>query len=301
MLKQPEFSRLRPLWNAVDPLIREAQGPWERQLNYATEEGERILLIQGAPLPSIGTEQAGHVLVFEDITTLVQAQRSAAWHDVARRLAHEIKNPLTPIQLSAERLTFKLAPLLPEKERQLLERLTTTIVEQVHTMQTLVNAFSAYARSPKLNKTPVDLHELIRNVSHLYERPGLTLDLQLDAQCPIIHADADRLRQLLNNLLKNAIEALEETDNPQITITTQCDSHTLSLSICDNGPGLDPDAQGWIFQPYATDKPKGTGLGLAIVKKIVEEHNGTVCAESAGKGTCFHIQFPIMMAHDSTA
>lgn len=289
MLTQPAFAPLRPLWEQVRPLLESAQGHWQLQLRYRSAQGERILLIHGAPLPG----QEGHVLVLEDITELVQAQRHAAWHEVARRLAHEIKNPLTPIQLSAERLAFKLGRHLPEAERALLDKLTRTIVDQVKTMQALVDAFTDYARTPQLEKIPTDLNELLEQMAQLYAHPGVTIELETDGQCPPVKVDPNRMRQLLHNLIKNALEATEGQHSPTLWLHSHCEKGHVHLHICDNGGGLTDKDLSWIFEPYATDKPKGTGLGLAIVKKIVEEHNGTISVHTDQGRTCFMITLPI--------
>ncbi len=289
-LDQLQHAGFAELWHHLEPLLDKAAGPWQVQLEYRDGPHSRTLLIHGAPLG--GQARGGHVLVIDDITDLIQAQRNAAWHEVARRLAHEIKNPLTPIQLSAERLAFKLARHLPESERNLLEKLTQTIVEQVQTMQALVDAFTDYARAPRPEKQPVDVNALLDSMAQLYQRPGLSLTLDADPRCSSLHADPNRLRQLLHNLIKNAIEVQENQDTATVTLSTRCADGAVVISVCDRGPGLPPDAAGWIFQPYATGKPKGTGLGLAIVKKIVEEHNGTIELASGPDGTCFHIHLP---------
>ena len=291
LVEQGPFLALRPFWEQIAPLVREAHGHWQLQLTQSSPSGERILLVQGTPLAS--SHAGGHVVIFEDITDLVQAQRHAAWHEVAVRLAHEIKNPLTPIRLSAERLAFKLGRQLPEEERALLEKLTGTIVDQVVTMQTLVDAFADYARSPELALEPVDINTLLEQMAQLYTRPGLTLQLDTDPACPQVEADPNRLRQLLHNLIKNGIEACENQPAPTLWLASRCEGGVLTLSVCDNGPGLGEKELTWIFEPYATDKPKGTGLGLAVVKKIVEEHNGTIQVTRSGQRTCFMITLPL--------
>jgi nitrogen fixation/metabolism regulation signal transduction histidine kinase len=240
------------------------------------------------------------VIVFDDITTLLQAQRDAAWGEVARRLAHEIKNPLTPIQLSAERLRHKLLGSMNEADAQVLDRATHTIVQQVESMKEMVNAFSEYARAPSMDLAKFDLNQLIAEVVELYRsadvarRPVLTLDPTLGA----IEADRGRLRQIVHNLLANSIEALEGSVDPQIRIVTRrIDRAGLAfaeVSVEDNGPGFRPDVVGQVFDPYVTTKPKGTGLGLAIVKKIVEEHGGKIEAENfRGGGARVRIELPL--------
>jgi nitrogen fixation/metabolism regulation signal transduction histidine kinase len=213
---------------------------------------------------------------------------------VARRLAHEIKNPLTPIQLSAERIRRKLLGSMNEGEAQMLDRATHTIVQQVEAMKEMVNAFSEYARAPEMDVSRFDLNQLIAEVAELY-RAGLREagriarpKLKLDPALTEIEADRGRLRQILHNLLANAIEALEGAKDPEIRVETRLverpEGRLAEITVEDNGPGFRPDVIGQVFDPYVTTKPKGTGLGLAIVKKIVEEHGGRIEADNARTG-----------------
>src|SRR5690606_14262510 len=248
-----------------------------------------VLMCACTELPGDGDAASGYVVVFDDITALLQAQREAAWGEVARRLAHEIKNPLTPIQLSAERLRRRyLKARTPEAE--LLDRATHTIIQQVEAMKEMVNAFSEYARTPGMDVTVFDLNELIREVSHLYEhhdRP-LTIKLALAPDLPPMRADAGRLRQVFHNLFRNALEAMEHTADPQVEIATRRTSRDeagfVEIKVTDNGPGFGADIIDQVFVPYVTSKPKGTGLGLAIVKKLVEEHGGQIAVRNREQG-----------------
>lgn len=298
ILKKDEYQHLKPFFDAVFPRFRQDNKPWHHQLSFESEDAQKILLIHGSTLPSLDQKIGGYVLVVEDITQLVQAQLHAAWTDVAQRLAHEIKNPLTPIQLSAERLQFKLAKHLAPDQNQLLQRLTQTIIEQVATMQSLVQAFSEYANTPEVSLAPVNLNQLVDNVVSMYQSPDAhwTITCELEQSCAPIQADASKLRQLLHNLIKNALEACDDQPQPRITLTTECDQagqKPVILRISDNGPGIADNAKNWIFEPYATDKPKGTGLGLAIVKKIVDEHHGRIrLLSKQTQGTCFEITLP---------
>ena len=247
------------------------------------------LLLRGSRLPDV-TEN-GFLVVFDDITHLVQAQRNAAWGEVARRLAHEIKNPLTPIQLSAERLQHKLAEKLGPQDSKMLTRSTQTIVNQVAALNSMVDAFSKYAKSTEPNFQIVDLNHLIREILALYESPLFCM--QLDETLPRISGDHTQLRQVIHNLLKNAQDSLADSDSPQITVTTESLDGFVKLSIRDNGPGFPENLMPRAFEPYVTTKPKGTGLGLAIVKKIVEEHNGAIQIENVSPGgACVSIVFP---------
>jgi nitrogen fixation/metabolism regulation signal transduction histidine kinase len=232
----------------------------------------------------------GFVIVFDDITALLAAQRDAAWGEVARRLAHEIKNPLTPIQLSAERMRRRLLTGMSERDAEILERGTRTIVQQVETMQQMVNAFSEYARAPEMHVTRFSLNQLVTEVADLYRSQDsrVRIRLDLDKHLETLEADRGRVRQILNNLLTNAIEALEAVSAPALEIATRLeaaeDSDYASVTVSDNGPGFQRELLGRVFDPYVTSKPKGTGLGLAIVKKIVEEHGGRIDADNRPEG-----------------
>ncbi|MBV9620809.1 MAG: HAMP domain-containing protein, partial [Gammaproteobacteria bacterium] len=261
---------------------------WREQLDLDGAGGRRTLMCACTPLP--GDSDVGFVVVFDDITTLLQAQRDAAWGEVARRLAHEIKNPLTPIQLSAERLRRRLLAGMSERDAEILERGTRTIVQQVETMQQMVNAFSEYARAPEMQISRFSLNQLITEVADLYrsQDPRVQIRLDLDAQLEAIEADRGRVRQILNNLLTNALEALEGVSGPRLDIGTRRECGTEAeyavVSVGDNGPGFPRELLGRVFDPYVTSKPKGTGLGLAIVKKIIEEHGGRIDAENRPEG-----------------
>jgi len=208
------------------------------------------------------------------------AQRDAAWAEVARRLAHEIKNPLTPIQLAAERLQRKLGSRLDGADAALLERSTATIVNQVDAMKAMVDDFSAYARASGILARNLDLNALVREVLHLYEAMGVQISLQLEAELPRVAADANLLRQVLHNLLQNALDALQDVEGPRIEVRTERRAAEVRLLVIDNGQGIPDNLLPRLFEPYVTSKSKGTGLGLAIVKKIIEEHHGRVQARN---------------------
>lgn len=287
-------SGLRALAGAILEQFREtAHGTWQGQHEYLRADGvTRTLILRGAPLTA--HETPDYVLVIDDITQLVQAQRDAAWGEVARRLAHEIKNPLTPIQLSAERLQHKLAGQLPEAEQKVLNRATETIVNQVGAMKELVDAFSQYARLPTPRIERLDLNALLREVLTLYEHPPVP-QASLEADLPAVAGDPGLLRQVLHNLLKNALEALVERESPLIRVSTKRLGDNAMLCVEDNGPGFPDHLRARLFEPYATTKPKGTGLGLAVVKKIVEEHHGNIDVrnlESGGAVVC--ITLPLL-------
>jgi nitrogen fixation/metabolism regulation signal transduction histidine kinase len=224
------------------------------------------------------------------------AQRDAAWGEVARRLAHEIKNPLTPIQLSAERLRHKLLAKLPEADARVVDRATHTIVQQVEAMKTMVNDFSNYARTPRMEPAPLRLDKLVAEVMELY-RAVSAIKTDLQAGEALIKGDPLRLRQVVHNLVKNALEAVEERPGGHIRVSTlrlhEKDRPFLELAVEDNGGGFDETLIGRLFEPYVTTKAKGTGLGLAIVKKIIEEHGGIIWAENANGGARVAARLPL--------
>ena len=215
----------------------------------------------------------GVVLVFDDITTLLQAQRDAAWGEVARRLAHEIKNPLTPIQLAAERMQRKFLGSMNAQDAQILERATHTIVAQVEAMKQMVNAFSEYARAPDMHFARFDLNQLITEVADLYraQEGAAEIVLLLDPHLPQISADRVRIRQILNNLVTNSLEALEGKRPVRIEIETHAaedgPKQMVAITVSDSGPGFQRDLIGTVFDPYVTSKPKGTGSGAGDREK----------------------------------
>lgn len=267
---------------------------WQRQMERMSKNGDQILLLRGNRLST--TEDGGYVVVFDDITHLLQAERQAAWGEVARRLAHEIKNPLTPIQLSAERLQHKLSDKLDENGAQLLRRATQTIVSQVAAMKNMVTEFANYARAPATRLVPIDLHKLLNEVMGLYEASSSPVTLQLGAQQTWLNGDATRLRQVVHNLLQNAHDALQQVERPQIILATENTAEgALKLQVRDNGSGIPEQMKGRLFEPYMTTKQRGTGLGLAIVRKIVEEHGGKIIIESQSSGgTCVSVLLPLV-------
>jgi nitrogen fixation/metabolism regulation signal transduction histidine kinase len=275
---------------AVKSRLDAEQLDWREQLDLPSDAGRRVLMCACTELPTDGGGASGVVLVFDDITTLLQAQRDAAWGEVARRLAHEIKNPLTPIQLAAERMQRKFLGSMNAQDAQILERATHTIVAQVDAMKQMVNAFSEYARAPDLHFSPFDLNQLITEVVDLYRSHESTaqMKLSLSPLLPTVSADRVRIRQILNNLLTNSLEALEGRAEGRVDIETHVaedgPKQMAAIVVSDNGPGFQRDLIGTVFDPYVTSKPKGTGLGLAIVKKIVEEHGGRIEADNRRSG-----------------
>ena len=268
-----------------------------KQLEIIRPQGKQLLLVRATRLPVIAG--SGFVVVFDDITTMAQAQRDAAWGEVARRLAHEIKNPLTPIQLSAERLQHKLSAKLNQDDANMLQRATDTIVNQVTAMKSMVNEFSEYARAPSAILSKLNINQLIKDVSALYEAPRedgtqVKITYNLMPNLPDIKGDATMLRQVLHNLMQNAQDALKQTQVAEILVQTSFDEAAIKLMVKDNGQGFPVDLLAHAFEPYVTTKSHGTGLGLAIVKKMIEEHFGQIKIENnATGGACITIVLPI--------
>jgi len=263
---------------------------WREEISISSEEGRLVLLTRVSPLLDAAGRPKGRVVVFDDVTELMQAQRNAAWGEVARRLAHEIKNPLTPIQLSAERLRHKYLASMPEQDARVLDKATHTIVQQVDAMKATVNAFSDYAKPSRLETRPVVMDELVQEVMGLYETSSekVALEVNLSAGALCLEADPVKLRQVIHNLIKNAMEAVADIDKPAIIVNTcltqRNEQNYLQLEVLDNGTGFEENSLANVFEPYITSKVKGTGLGLAIVKKIVEEHGGVINATNREEG-----------------
>jgi len=279
-----------------EQLIAHGEGTWQIELDL--KGTGKTLLARGAALPYIG---GGSVVVFDDITQLIQAQRATAWAEVARRLAHEIKNPLTPIQLSAERLESKLAAKLDAEDADVLRRGTQTIVNQVAALKAMVDDFSDYARLPAPIPGRMDLNSLVREVLTLYEHSKAPIRARLAAPLPPVWADAAQIRQVLHNLVQNAQDALEHrrvaTLEPSIEVRTELAADKVRLCVSDNGDGFPAELMTRIFEPYVTTKPRGTGLGLAIVKKIVDEHRGSIAIEShPAQGASVSVLLPLAKA-----
>lgn len=264
------------------------------QTAYTGGDEARILLAKATPLPA--DNGGGTVLVFDDITLLVRAQKEAAWGEVAKRLAHEIRNPLTPIQLSAERLAWKLQDKLGEQDAQILARSTDTIIKQVAAMKEMVEAFRNYARAPSLKLEKQDLNKIIEEVLLLYEAGACTFDAVFSNIPAVMYADATAMRQVLHNIFKNAAEAAEEAAQPQVHIHTANADGQITLTVANNGKSFGKDMLANAFEPYVTDKPTGTGLGLPVVKKIVEEHGGRIALSNPAEGgACVKITLPALV------
>ena len=263
----------------------------ERQVEIVVNESKKVLLVRISTLG--GGELPGFIVVFDDVTNLLQAQRSALWGEVAQRLAHEIKNPLTPIQLSAERLTHRLGPKLDHDDAAMLSRSIKTIVDQVAALKGMVNAFNEYSRNPDRKSELVDVNELVLDVIELYRATSVAIETKLENKNIFLWGDTGKLRQVLHNLIQNSEQALMGHTNPEILIETVATPDATQIRIQDNGPGLSDEVMSRAFDPYYTTKAKGTGLGLAIVRKIVEEHDGAVSIRNGEVGAVIEITLPL--------
>jgi nitrogen fixation/metabolism regulation signal transduction histidine kinase len=279
-----------------------ARGPdeWQREARLQAHGQTLVLLVRGSRMGKEIGHEAGIVIVFDDVTMLNQAQREAAWAEVARRLAHEVKNPLTPIRLAAERLRMKLMDKLEGSDGNMLDRATGTIVSQVEALRSLVDAFGDYASDPQLDLKPMALDELIRDVVALYQHEDqrVRFHLKLIAGPPDLLADSGQLRQLLHNLVVNSIEAVATGEYAEVYIRTrlisQAGKRWLEMEVNDRGPGYPDAVLEKPFEPYVTFKTNGSGLGLAICRKIVSEHNGRISIHNpAVGGACTTVILPL--------
>ena len=275
---------LEPLADSIREQGESGRNTWQQEIRLQHENRTLVLLARGSQLMD-----QGQVVVFDDVTVLNQAQREAAWAEAARRLAHEVKNPLTPIRLAAERLHMKLANKLDAADSALLDKTATTIVTQVEALRTLVDAFGDYAREPVLNRESLQLNELINEVVMLYQQGDAQTEfgLALDPEAGEIKADGGRMRQLLHNLLRNAQEAAG-AEPARIEISTSVidfgNESWLQCEIHDHGSGFPEAVLQRPFEPYVTHKPGGSGLGLAICRKIVSEHDGRITLHNHADG-----------------
>jgi PAS domain S-box-containing protein len=294
------YAELAEPLKSIQHLLEQADDIWQQRIAFLGPNGRQELLCRGTPLFSQDGERVGAVVVFDDVTDLIQAQKNAAWGEVARRLAHEIKNPLTPIQLSAERLQLKLASKLDNADADILQRSTKTIVQQVEAMKEMVDDFSEYAKPSRKQAVEIDLAGLVQEVLTLYvSKAGVVFNSAYDSGMLTIKGDPVSIRQVLHNLIKNAIEAIEAKGQIEISVhrVQKNNSDFIEIALYDDGPGIKDEQIEQIFEPYVTTKAKGTGLGLAIVKKIIEEHGGAIWVDVRRKvGAGFIIQLPALLS-----
>ncbi len=292
------YAELAEPLKSIQRLLELADDIWQQRIAFLGPNGRQELLCRGTPLFSQDGERVGAVVVFDDVTDLIQAQKNAAWGEVARRLAHEIKNPLTPIQLSAERLQLKLASKLEAVDADILQRSTRTIVQQVEAMKEMVDDFSQYAKPSRKQGVEIDLAGLVREVMTLYVSKGAVIFKANYQDGPLmIKGDPVSIRQVLHNLIKNALEAIEGKGCIELNVHGVQKNNTdfVEIAFYDDGPGIKEEQIEQIFEPYVTTKAKGTGLGLAIVKKIIEEHGGAIWVDTRHKvGAGFIIQLPAL-------
>jgi PAS domain S-box-containing protein len=300
---QKRYPQLKQFFDAVRSNMRQHR-EWKEEIVIYTQSGRKILRVRGTELDQTLQAAREQVIVFDDLTELIQAQKNSAWSEMARRLAHEIKNPLTPIQLSAERLQRKLSGQVDANRQELLDRYTHTIVQQVEAMKSMVNTFTDYARPPSPNLEQLDVNAMIKDIVPLYSenQRSVKIKLHLDDAIPVMQADPVRLRQLVHNLIKNALEAVGAKG--WVKLTTGCVEEygctSVKLLVEDSGPGIEADIFENLFDPYVTTKKTGSGLGLAIVKKIAEEHGGQVWAENiAGAGARVGLRLPVVPSKDN--
>lgn len=293
-----DYEGLAEPFKAIQRFLEQAEDIWQQRLVFLGSNGRQELLCRGTPLFSQDGRKVGAVVVFDDVTDLIQAQKNAAWGEVARRLAHEIKNPLTPIKLSAERLQHKLADKLETADADMLQRSTRTIIGQVEAMKEMVDDFSEYAKPSKKQAVNIDLSQLAEEVRSLYVlKSGVRFHTHYENAPLVMHGDPVSIRQVLHNLIKNALEAIDGNGQIDLDIhrVQKNNIDFIEIALHDDGVGIKEEQLEQIFEPYVTTKVKGTGLGLAIVKKIIEEHGGAIWVDTSRKiGAGFIIQLPAL-------
>ena len=295
------FSKLKSFFECISNNINEKTNDWREQIILSKKMGNQILLLNGTILTSSDNTKIKHIVVFDEITALIQGQRDAAWSEVARRLAHEIKNPLTPIQLAAERLRSKYLSSLDTNNVEVLDRMTNTIIQQVETMKDMVNDFSDYARPAEFKEEEIEIINLLQEGVDLFGNMncGNKIEMDIKTNLPKIHGDEKKLRRVLNNVLANAVDANSIGAHNLLKINAKTvnieDNEIIEIRVIDSGPGIDPLVENNFLEPYITTKEKGTGLGLAIVKKIIDEHSGTFWLENNKEedGACAVIRLPV--------
>lgn len=296
------YENLAPFFDAIHLACNKKMKNWHDERTVLGAKGKKFLIIQGTQLPH---HQKSTVVVFDDVTNLIHAQKEAAWGEVARRLAHEIKNPLTPIQLSAERIKTKFSKQIKPEDKHILEKSTRTIVQQVEALKNMVSDFSDYAQAINIKKSSIDINLLLSDIADLHNSSveKCEFNLNLDSTLPTIKSDANALRQIFNNLILNAIQAMKGEEKPQLTLTSSqqnnSEEHSVIVEITDTGPGIKLELRETLFEPYVSSKKKGSGLGLAIVKRLTEGLGGIVWAEdNVPHGTRFIVQLPTSNKQD---
>jgi nitrogen fixation/metabolism regulation signal transduction histidine kinase len=271
---------LLPLFTMIEEKFENSEDEWSEEIELSLPGRHVLLTCQGASL-DVSDETLGYVIIVKDISKLNRAQKKAAWGEVAVRMAHEIKNPLTPILLSAQRLRNKFLETLTGKDLEVVDKTTTVIIDQVRSMDAMVSAFADYANIPQIERKLTNLNSLINQYVALYDaQKNINIELDLSGDVPKLLLDANSISRVLINLVKNASESVEEDQDLIINITTQylVSDGIVRLSVQDNGEGFDEAVIERIFEPYVTTKVKGSGLGMAIVQNIIEQHNARIFA-----------------------
>ena len=292
---------LKNFFECISNNISEKTDDWREQITLSEKTGNQIIMINGSILVDSNNLVSKYIIVFDEITALVEGQRDAVWSEIARRLAHEIKNPLTPIQLATERLRNKYLSSSDSNNVEMLDRMTNTIIQQVETMKVMLNDFSDYARSSDSKKEEIEIEHLLQEGVDLFGNMnhGSKININIEKNLPKIHGDEKKLRRVLNNLLTNAVDANAAGLDNSLKISAKVlnieDNKIIEIRIMDSGPGIDPLVENNLLEPYVTTKEKGTGLGLAIVKKIIDEHSGTFWLENNREenGACAVIRLPV--------
>ena len=292
---------LKNFFECISNNISEKTDDWREQITLSEKTGNQIIMINGSILMDSNNLVSKYIIVFDEITALVEGQRDAVWSEIARRLAHEIKNPLTPIQLATERLRNKYLSSSDSNNVEMLDRMTNTIIQQVETMKVMLNDFSDYARSSDSKKEEIEIEHLLQEGVDLFGNMnhGSKININIEKNLPKIHGDEKKLRRVLNNLLTNAVDANAMGLDNSLKISAKVlnieDNKIIEIRIMDSGPGIDPLVENDLLEPYVTTKEKGTVLGLAIVKKIIDEHSGTFWLENNREenGACAVIRLPV--------
>jgi two-component system nitrogen regulation sensor histidine kinase NtrY len=293
VLRPPVHSELAAL---IQRMNRLRENALEREVHLRREGHSVTLLASATALKGPEDAYLGMVLVFDDLTELLKAQRLAAWREVAQRIAHEIKNPLTPIQLSAQRLRRRLSTDRSPEEKRLLEEATDTIVQEVEGLKQLVDEFSRFARMPSLQPRATDLGRLLEGVVVLYRESHAALDIKVSfsPDMPQVDVDPDQIKRAVLNLVDNAVEAVGGAGQVTLETIWMPESRRARITVADDGPGIQADDKERLFLPYFSTKSNGTGLGLSIVHQIITDHGGTIWVEDvAPQGTRFVVELPV--------
>ena len=296
------YENLKPLFSFIEEKIDQELEEWGGEIELMLKDRHRLIYCQGATL-DVENRNLGYVIIINDISKLHRAQKKAAWGEVAVRMAHEIKNPLTPILLSAQRLRNLLLDKLDSKDSAIINKTTKTIIDQVASMDSMVSAFSDYANTPEIKKVSASLNALVNKAASLYDtQSGVRIDLDLSGDLPKLQLDKDAISRALINLIKNSIESKKKKTRLNIVIKSRIvkDEGIIRLTIIDNGKGFPTNILDQVFEPYVTTKPKGGGLGLAIVQNIVEQHDGQIYASNVEPhGARVTIEFSIIASQRS--